>query len=156
MRVERCVTASFLALSLAVHPNALATIAMPAKPSQSMSIRILFNGKVITAKLHDTPAGRDFYAMLPLKLDWRDHAATEKVADLPRKLSVKDAPSGYQPSRGDIAYYGPWGNLAIYYKDFAYSEGLVKLATIDGGIEHLAAAKPGPVMIERDIASVPR
>ena len=36
---------------------------------------------------------------------------------------------------GDIAYYAPWENLAIYYRDFGYSSGLAKLASIDSGME---------------------
>jgi hypothetical protein len=50
---------------------------------------------------------------------------------LPKELSTKDAPAGIDPSVGDIAYYASWGNLAIFYKDFGYSRGLVKLGRID-------------------------
>ena len=38
---------------------------------------------------------------------------------------------------GDITYYAPWGNLAIFYKDFGYAKGLVKLGSFDSGIEAL-------------------
>jgi hypothetical protein len=38
---------------------------------------------------------------------------------------------------GDIAYYVPWGNLAIFYKDAPYADGLIKLAKIDGDVEAL-------------------
>jgi hypothetical protein len=41
---------------------------------------------------------------------------------------------------GDITYYAPWGNLAIFYRDFGYSPGLVRLGRIDSGIETLAAS----------------
>lgn len=56
-----------------------------------------------------------------------------------RKLSTKDAPSGSSdPDLGDLTLYDPWGNLAIFYKDFAYASGLVKLGKIESGIEKLA------------------
>jgi hypothetical protein len=71
----------------------------------------------------------------------KDYSGTEKISDLPRKLSTKNAPSGCDPSVGDITYYSPWGNLAIFYKDFGYSKGLVKLGSIDGGIEQLGSIK---------------
>jgi hypothetical protein len=61
------------------------------------------------------------------------------VSDLPRRLSTAGAPEGADPDVGDIAYYAPWGNLAIFYRDFGYSSGLVKLASIDSGIQQLAA-----------------
>jgi hypothetical protein len=87
--------------------------------------------------LDDTPAAKDFAALLPLKLALKDHASTEKVSDLPKKLSQEGAPAGYDPSIGDITYYAPWGNLAIFYRDFGYAKGLIKLGTIDSGIEAL-------------------
>lgn len=45
-----------------------------------------------------------------------------------------DAPAGYNPSVGDITYYAPWGNIAIFYKDFGYASGLIKLGRFDSGI----------------------
>ncbi len=35
---------------------------------------------------------------------------------------------------GDIAYYAPWGNLAIFYRDWGYGRGLIKLGTLDSDI----------------------
>jgi hypothetical protein len=50
-----------------------------------------------------------------------DYAATEKIAYLPKKLSAAGAPAGADPTVDDIAYHGPWENLAIFYKDFGYA-----------------------------------
>jgi hypothetical protein len=75
---------------------------------------------------------------LSLALTLRDYALTEKISDLPRRLSTADAPEGVDPNVGDVAYYAAWGNLAIFYRDFGYSTGLVKLGSIDTGIEALA------------------
>jgi hypothetical protein len=87
----------------------------------------------------DSETARDFISLLPLTLTLSDYAQTEKVSDLPRRLSTAGAAEGAEPDVGDIAYYAPWGNLAIYYRDFGYSSGLVKLGSIDSGIEELAA-----------------
>jgi hypothetical protein len=38
----------------------------------------------------------------------------EKIGDLPKKLSTDGAPTGSNPNVGDIAYYAPLGNLAIF------------------------------------------
>ena len=75
---------------------------------------------------------------MPLTLTLSDYANTEKMSDLPRHLTTADAPNGTKPCAGDIAYYAPWGNLAIFYRDFDYSTGLVKLGGVDSGIETLA------------------
>ena len=102
-----------------------------------MRIRLAINGNGATATLEDTAAARDFAALLPLTLTLKDYASTEKVSDLPKKLSTAGAPDGYDASVGDITYYAPWGNLAIFYRDFDYAKGLVKLGAIDAGIEAL-------------------
>ena len=114
-----------------------------------MKIRMNFEGTVVTATLVDGEASRDFVSLLPLTLTLKDYASTEKISDLPKRLSTTGAPSGADPSVGDIAYYAPWGNLAVYYKDFGYSEGLVKLGSIDSGVEILSRPGPLKVTIER-------
>lgn len=100
-------------------------------------IHVIVGNQTLTATLEDTPAGRDFAALLPLELSLSDYNATEKVADLPRKLDTTGAPSSYAPKAGDITYYAPWGNLALFYRGFRYSEGLVRLGRFDAGIEAL-------------------
>ncbi|MEA9358406.1 cyclophilin-like fold protein [Bacteriovorax sp. PP10] len=96
-----------------------------------MKIRIIIGNKMTTATMYDNPTSRDFMSLMPLTLELRDYASTEKISDLPQKLSVKDAPSGSEPLVGDITYYAPWGNLALFYKDFSFSNGLIKLGKID-------------------------
>ena len=92
----------------------------------------------ITATLADNATARDFYALLPLKLNMRDYASSEKIADLPRSLSTQDAPSGYAAKRGDLTYYAPWGNLAVFYKNYSgTASGLIYLGKINSGMEHL-------------------
>lgn len=100
-----------------------------------MQISIEIEGATITATLEDSEAARDFASLLPLSLTLEDYAATEKISDLPKPLSTSGAPAGITPKVGDLAYYAPWGNLAIFHKDFRYSSGLVKLGTLDSGIE---------------------
>lgn len=115
-----------------------------------MRIRITVNGAVMSGLLQANPTGKDFAALLPLTLELSDYNATEKIAQLPGKLSTAGAPDGFTPTVGDIAFYAPWGNLAIFYKDFAYSHGLVKLGKIEGDTAPLKAAAPQKVLIELD------
>jgi len=106
-----------------------------------MKIRINIDGTTAAAVLDDNAVARDLSSLLPLSLTLADYADSERIAYLPRKLSTKDAPAGSDASVGDIAYYAPWGNLAIYYRDFGYSTGLVRLGRIESGIEKLAKAR---------------
>jgi hypothetical protein len=105
--------------------------------ANTMKIRLTINGKSMTATLIDNPTARDFIALLPMTLKLEDYTSTEKIAYLPKKLSTQGAPAGVDPDVGDITYYAPWGNLAIFYRDFGYSTGLIKLGRFDAGIEAL-------------------
>jgi hypothetical protein len=116
--------------------------------AQTMKIRLKVGDAVLTATLIDSATVRDFVSLLPLTLTLKDYAGTEKVSDLPKRLSTEGAPSGSDPSVGDITYYAPWGNLAIFYRDFGYSSGLVILGKIDSGIEVFRAADSVKVTIE--------
>jgi hypothetical protein len=111
--------------------------------TNGMKVRIKIGEKEVTATLKDSETARDFASLLPLTLTLEDYAHTEKISDLPKRLSTDGAPSGSDPDVGDIAYYAPWGNLAIYYKDFGYSNGLIILGKIDSGPE--AFDMPGSV-----------
>mgnify|MGYP006191397917 CR=1 FL=1 len=116
---------------------AVSKIQKMSKIQKVYKIQIELDGAVIVATLDDSPTVRDFIARLPLIVALKDYASTEKVGFLPDKLSTQNAPPGSTPVVGDISYYAPWGNLAIYYKDFAYSAELVRLGRISSGIEHL-------------------
>jgi hypothetical protein len=94
----------------------------------------------LTATLVDSETTQDFLSLLPLTLTLSDYRETEKISELPRQLSTAGAPDGHEPKVGDITYYAPWGNLAIFYEDFDCSPGLVELGRIDSGSEALAAS----------------
>jgi hypothetical protein len=117
--------------------------------ADSMKIRLKVGDTVLKATLIDSKTTQDFISLLPLTLTLEDYAGTEKISDLPKRLSTEGAPSGTDPSVGDITYYAPWGNLAIFYKDFGYSSGLVILGKIDSGIE--AFNVPGSVKVKIEL-----
>ncbi|GHH05919.1 cyclophilin-like fold protein [Pseudodonghicola xiamenensis] len=100
-------------------------------------ITVTIGQKVLTATLDDTPAGRDFARLLPLHLELTDYHGIEKIANLPRKLDTSGAPRSYEPAPGDITLYAPWGNLAIFYKPFNKTAGLVRLGAFDGPLDAL-------------------
>ncbi len=113
---------------------------------KTMHIRLIIGDDALPATLKDGPAARDFAKLLPLTLTLKDYAGTEKVSDLPRRLSTKGEPPGFDPDVGHITYYAPWGNLAIFYKDFRYADGLVELGRIGGDLKALTRP-PGPVEV---------
>lgn len=102
---------------------------------ETMKLKLTVGDQSVTATAYDNPTSRDFISLLPLTLTLKDYASTEKISDLPKRLSTKAAPAGFDPAVGDIAYYAPWGNLALFYKDFGYSSGLIQIAKIDSGMK---------------------
>jgi len=116
--------------------------------SKEYKIKIVIGEDTLSATLIDNPTTRDFISLLPLNLKLDDYAGTEKVSDLPKKLSTEDSPSGFDPSVGDITYYAPWGNLAIFYKDFGYAKGLINLGKLDSEVELLKVSNSLNARIE--------
>lgn len=100
-----------------------------------MKIRIDIDGskQTLFATLPMTPTVEDFAKQLPLTLILKDYDSTEKIADLPNKLTMQNSPDGYAGKAGDLTYYAPWGNLAFFYKDSAvgYANGLIFLGKLD-------------------------
>lgn len=100
-----------------------------------MKIRIDIDGtqQPLFATLAMSPTVEDFAKQLPLTLILKDYDSTEKIADLPNKLTMQNSPDGYAGKAGDLTYYAPWGNLAFFYKDSAvgYANGLIFLGKLD-------------------------
>ncbi|MFF7308762.1 cyclophilin-like fold protein [Streptomyces sp. NPDC008137] len=67
--------------------------------------------------MNDSPAARDLASLLPLTVDLEDFHGTERIGDPPRELTTEHAPAPVAPKAGDIAYYAPWGDLALFCKD---------------------------------------
>jgi hypothetical protein len=132
------------------------SIALPSsatgKPEQTHTmtkIRMTIGDASITATLDDSAPAKAFVSLLPLTLTLTDYNKTEKVSDLPEHLPTTGAPEGYDPAVGDITYYAPWGNLAVFYRDFGYARGLVRLGRIESGIELLDQPGSLEARIER-------
>ena len=103
---------------------------------ENARIKLTVNGnEEVFVNLEDNQASQDFLEMLPLTLTFEDFNSTEKIATLPNELSTEGQPSGYTPKTGDFAYYAPWENISVFYKDFRNSNSLYKLGTIESGTE---------------------
>jgi len=132
------VTRSAIFLAIGLSCGLLPLAASHAEQERRMlKIQIEVDGNRVIAALDNSAAARDFASLLPLTVTLEDYAPTEKIADLPRRLSTLGAPAGSDARQGDLSYYAPWGNLAIFLKDFKYSEGLVTIGRIESGMDVL-------------------
>jgi hypothetical protein len=98
-------------------------------------IRVTIGDTVLTGRLWDNATARDLIAQLALTLTFRDFNGVEKLAQLPRKLSMDGVPTGDDASPRDIGYYNPSGNLVFYYDDVGYFTGIVRLGQFDGSMD---------------------
>ena len=115
-----------------------------------MQIRLTVDDTVLTATLADNATAAAFADQLPLTLVLSDYNDAEKSIELPERLPTDGAPEGIDPSPGDLAYFAPWGNLALYTGDAPYYVGIVELGRFDGALDGLAGLPDGsPVRIER-------
>ncbi|NGP07736.1 hypothetical protein G6038_20065 [Rhodococcus sp. 14C212] len=132
--------AAHVSLSLAAVTLA-AACSSPQEPTahndrqDRIRIALTVAGQSLTGTLSDTPAAHDLSAQLPLTLTMTDFGSVEKVAELPASLSITGAPPGADPAPGDIGYYAPWNDLVLYYGDQGYHDGIVRLGTLDGGVD---------------------
>lgn len=95
----------------------------------------------VVFRLEKSSAADALLKLLPLSLTLRDYARTELIADLPRLLSTDGAPAAHSGKRGDLCYYAPWGNLALFYEDHGSpATGLVLLGRAEGRLDALNAA----------------
>lgn len=106
------------------------------------------SGATYSAQLANGRAAQDFYAMLPLVVDFEDYAGAESIGRLPRKLDIRGETDS-AGRVGDINYYAPWGNLALFYQARGKAPGLVHLGTMHGGAQAVKALQGKGVKIEK-------
>ena len=97
-------------------------------------IRVIIGNTVLTGRLWDNATARDLIAQLPLTLTFSDYGGQEKLAPLPRKLSMDGVPAGADPLPREIGYYAPAGVVVFYYSDVGYFNGIVRIGQFDGNM----------------------
>ena len=102
-------------------------------------IRVVIGETVLTGRLWDNATARDLITLLPLTLTFSDFNHLEKLARLPRQLSIEGMPAGDDPIPADIGYYAPSGDLVFYYGDVGYFTGIVRIGHFDGSVAALAS-----------------
>ena len=102
-------------------------------------MKLTASGKEIIIKLNNNATAKDLISTLPCELDFSDFGGSEKIASPTKTLSTNAVTSGTTPTAGDLTLYKPWGNLALFYKDYRYSSDLIPLGRIEKGEENISA-----------------
>jgi hypothetical protein len=105
--------------------------------SPNMKINITIGGKLLTATLVDNETARDFVSLLPLSVSINDLFGREKYGNLPKAL-LENGPRSNRYEVGEIAYWSPDHQVAVYYRQDGKSipsPGVIIIAKIDAGAE---------------------
>lgn len=113
-----------------------------------MRLRFVFADQDFTATLEDNPSARNLFSMLPLDLTISDYSTNEKIAYLPRKLTEEGSGRFSSEAVGDLCYYAPWGNLAMFHGPYNWSRGLIRLGRLDQGPKPLLVRGEHPLRVE--------
>lgn len=117
----------------------------------SLKMNIVVGDRTISATMEDNAAARDLLSRLPMEVTLNDYNnTTEKIFYPDPELELDGVTRGCAPAPGDITIYAPWGNVAIFCKNWPHSNDLIKIGHIDGdGIEELIVPGDVPVKLER-------
>lgn len=102
--------------------------------SAGATVTLEIDGHSVEALVWDNPTGRDLLAQLPMTLSFSDYAGQEKLADLPRELTMEGMPRGDSPAAGDIGYYAPNRVLVIYTSEVGYWNGIARIGRVTGDL----------------------
>lgn len=94
----------------------------------SLKMKISVGDREIAATMEDNAAGRDFLSRLPLEVTLEDdNNTTEKIFYPSPVLTTDGVTRGCATAPGDITIYVPWGNVAIFCKNWSHSNDLIKI-----------------------------
>ena len=120
------------------------------KDGDSMKIIVKVGDKALTATLIDSKTAKDLVSLLPLTLTMNDLFGREKFAHLPRAISTEGKRT-HTYEVGDIAYWSPGPDVAIYYQhdgEKIPNPGIIVIGKIDSGVAVLDVAGSVKVTIE--------
>ena len=118
------------------------------KDGDSMKIIVKVGDKALTATLIDSKTAKDLVSLLPLTLTMNDLFGREKFGHLPRPIST-DGKRTHTYEVGDIAYWSPGPDVAIYYRhdgEKIPNPGIIVIGKLDPGVE--AFHVPGSVEVK--------
>lgn len=113
----------------------------------AMHVSVRANGNITLFALNDSQAAKALYDQLPLTIKAEPYSDNEVIFYPPKKLATAQTPKA-DARAGTLAYYAPWGDVVMFYKDFGSASGLYELGKAVSGTTHIADMT-GMITIER-------
>jgi len=121
--------------------------------ADSMKLKITIGETILTASLIKSKTTDDFIKLLPLSLTMNDLFGREKYGELPTTISTEGKHS-FKYEVGDIAYWSPSHDLAIYYKNDGESipnPGIIIIGKIESDMSAFNVTGSVKVNIEKQL-----
>ena len=120
------------------------------KHGDNMKIRLRIGNRPLTGTLIDSKTAQDFVSLLPITLTMNDLFGREKFAHLPRAISTEGKRT-HTYEVGDIAYWSPGPDVAIYYQhdgEKIPNPGIIVIGKLDSGVDAFNVPGSAEVKIE--------
>ena len=112
-----------------------------------MKIRIADATHAVTYQLDGSSTARSLYEQLPLSVEVGNYSSNEKVFTPTKELDTSKVTNS-SGSVGDMAYFSPWGNVALYFDhDAGPYQGLYAMGNVTSGQDQISQLS-GTVTIE--------
>ncbi|UBM59104.1 hypothetical protein LAG90_00320 [Marinilongibacter aquaticus] len=108
---------------------------------EGIAIDIFVGTKRFAGLLFENQTAESLLAQMPFETKLEDYAGNEQIFYPATALHTEGALSGAKAQKGDIMYYAPWGDVALFYKDFRFAAGLIPLGRVQD-IDALLRALP--------------
>lgn len=113
----------------------------------AMHISVQAKGSITVFELNNSQAAKALYAQLPLSIKAEPYGHNEMIFYPPKKLETNNTPLA-SAKVGTLAYYAPWGDVVMFYKDFGFASSLYELGQAVSGTEHIQNMS-GTISIEK-------
>ena len=124
MKTLHTLSAALLASALPLCPAA--------QEAGAVRITVASGTHEVVCTLGASRAARDLLAQLPLEVEISDYAGKEKTFSPPKKLDTTDATLAAGTKRS-LAYFAPWNNVVLFYRDGGPFSGLYELGECASG-----------------------
>ena len=108
---------------------ALASLSLTSGEAMAHKLNFAFANGNYQVEIDENSNNAKLIAALPLTLTFEDYGSHERIAYLEGKLDIPVSVS-CNPVRGDFTYYVPWGNIAVFTKDFRTSQSLYRFGKL--------------------------
>lgn len=117
-----------------------------AKEESPMKIKVSDGKNTVVFALNQSQAAKDLWNQLPLTIGVENYGSNEKIF-YPKKLRTENTPAA-DARAGTLAYYAPWGDVVMFYRDFGSAGWLYQLGEAESGRDGIAGLM-GKITIEK-------